>query len=45
MLQSMLQTTQDNIRSAQDRARSYADKSQRDITFDEGDLVYLKVLT
>ena len=43
-MQSMLQTAQDNIRSAQERARNYAEKSRRDITFDEGDLAYLKVL-
>ena len=43
-MQSMLQTARDSIRSAQDRARNYADKSCRDITFDEGDMVYLKVL-
>ena len=42
-MQSMLQTTQDNICSTQDKTRNYDDKGQRDITFDEGDLVYLNV--
>ena len=41
----MLQIAQDNIHSAQDRARNYDDKNQRDITFNEGDLVYSKVFT
>ena len=41
----MLQTTQDSTHSAQDRARNYVDKSCRDITFIEGDMVYLKVPT
>ena len=40
----MLQTAQENIHSVHDRARNYIDKSKRDITFHEGDMVYLKVL-
>ena len=39
----MLQIARDNIRSAQDRAKVYADKGRRKVTFDEGDMVFLKV--
>ena len=42
-MQSMLQIARNSIRSAQDRARVYADKGRRKITFDEGDMVFLKV--
>ena len=42
-MQSMLQVARDSIRSAQDRAKTYADKGRRDITFDEGDMVSLKI--
>ena len=41
----MLQIARDSIHSAPDRARNYVDKSHRDITFIEGDIVYLKVPT
>ena len=44
-MQSTLQTTQDSTHSVQDRVRNYADKSCRDITFIEGDRVYLKIPT
>ena len=42
-MQSMLQIARDSIHSAQDRAKTYANKGRQDITFDEGDMVYLKV--
>ena len=38
----MLQTAQDSICSTKERARNYDDKGRRDITFVEGDMVYLK---
>ena len=40
----MLQTARDSIRSAQDRAKTYANKGRQDIAFDEGDMVYLNFL-
>ena len=42
-MQSMSQIKQDSIRSAQDREKNNAYKGRRDITFDEGALVHLKV--
>ena len=42
-MNSMLKFAQENIRKAQDRARAYADPHRRNISFEEGELVYLKV--
>ena len=42
-IQSVLQSVCINIRSAQDQARVYTDKGWRNVTFDEGDKVVLKV--
>ena len=42
-MQDMLQTAKDSIRSAQDRAKTYADKGRREVAFEGGDFVYLKV--
>ena len=42
-MQSMLQIACNSIHSAQDWAKVYADKGRWKITFDEGDMVFLKV--
>ena len=36
-------TIQDNLRVAQSRQKSYADTRRRELAFEEGDYVYLKV--
>jgi len=36
-------TTRDNLRVAQSRRNSYADTRRRELAFEEGDYVYLKV--
>jgi len=38
-----VQIIRENLRTAQSRQKSYADKKRRDVTFQEGDYVYLKV--
>ena len=43
-MQSVLQVIRDSINSAQDQAKTYVDKRQQAITFNKGDMVYLKVL-
>ena len=42
-MQSMLQIARNSIRSAWDQARAYAHKGQPEVTFNEGDIVFLKV--
>ena len=41
--EKQFQTIIENLRIAQSRQKSYADKRRRDLTFQEGDYVYLKV--
>jgi hypothetical protein len=38
-----VQIIRENLRTTQSRQKSYADKKRRDVTFQEGDYVYLKV--
>ncbi|XP_056856105.1 uncharacterized protein LOC130505520 [Raphanus sativus] len=38
-----LETIQTNMKKAQDRQKKYADQSRREVTFEIGDWVYLKV--
>ena len=38
-----VQIIRENLRTAQSRQKSYVDKKRRDVTFQEGDYVYLKV--
>ena len=42
-MQDMLQAAKDSIRNAQDCAKTYANKGHREVAFEEGDFVYLKV--
>ncbi|MCO5608753.1 hypothetical protein L7F22_062968 [Adiantum nelumboides] len=39
----MLKAACESIRSAQDRAKTYANKARRKVTFEKGDFVFLKV--
>jgi hypothetical protein len=38
-----VQIIRENLRVAQSRQKSYADEKRRDVSFQEGDYVYLKV--
>ncbi|KAH7431894.1 hypothetical protein KP509_08G071800 [Ceratopteris richardii] len=38
-----LKIAKENLKRAQDRAKAYADPKQRDVTFQVGDQVYLRV--
>ena len=42
-MQEMLKVARDSIKRAQDCARTYADTTRRQVTFTEGDRVFLKV--
>ncbi|KAH7421491.1 hypothetical protein KP509_13G060300 [Ceratopteris richardii] len=42
-MNDMLRLAKDSIRKAQDRARAYADPQRRDINFEVGEQVYLRV--
>jgi hypothetical protein len=41
--EKQVQIIRENLRIAQSRHKSYADGKQRDVVFQEGDYVYLKV--
>jgi hypothetical protein len=41
--EKQVQMIQENLRVAQSRQKSYADKRMRDLSFEVGDFVYLKV--
>lgn len=43
-MNEMLKLAKDNIKKAQDRARTYTDPHRRPLTFEKGEQVYLKVL-
>ena len=38
-----IQFIRDNMKKAQDRQKNYADRKRREVEFQEGDMVYLKV--
>jgi len=38
-----IQFIRDNMKKAQDRQKKYADRKRREVEFQEGDMVYLKV--
>ncbi|MCO5563781.1 hypothetical protein L7F22_017429 [Adiantum nelumboides] len=42
-MNDMLKAARESIRSAQDRAQTYANKACKKVTFEEGDFVFLKV--
>ncbi|MCO5610193.1 hypothetical protein L7F22_064429 [Adiantum nelumboides] len=42
-MNDMLKAARESIRSAQDRAKTYANKACRKVTFEKGDFVFLKV--
>ena len=42
-VEQQVQTIRDNLRVAQSRQKSYADTRRRELAFEEGDYVYLKV--
>ncbi|KAJ7519676.1 hypothetical protein O6H91_20G050300 [Diphasiastrum complanatum] len=42
-METMIKTTKANVKQAQARAMHYADKTRSDVTFQEGDQVFLKV--
>ncbi|MCO5599486.1 hypothetical protein L7F22_053590 [Adiantum nelumboides] len=43
-MNDMLKATRERIRSTQDRAKTYANKDRKKVTFEKSDLVFLKVL-
>ena len=40
-----IQFIRDNMKKAQDRQKKYADRKRREVEFQVGDIVYLKVTT
>ena len=41
--EKQVQTIHENLKAAQSRQKSYADNRRRDLTFEAGDFMYLKV--
>ncbi|MCO5578595.1 hypothetical protein L7F22_032439 [Adiantum nelumboides] len=44
-MNDMLKAARKNIRSTQDRAKTYANQARKKVTFEKGDFVFLKVPT
>ncbi|KAJ7563893.1 hypothetical protein O6H91_03G129200 [Diphasiastrum complanatum] len=42
-METMIKIAKDNVKQAQARAKHFADKTRTDVTFQEGDRVFLKV--